>query len=160
MIVRALSWLGGPVARSIFVLVGTGALIWRGQRRQALLLAATVAGAAASNTLTKKLVGRNRPDAASAKGQSFPSGHTTGTLVFTGMGAYLVWRSTGERLLAIVIACAGLPVIGLIGVSRVVLREHHPGDIVGGYVLGAAWLAGILKLAPRFLSAGRSAHGT
>jgi undecaprenyl-diphosphatase len=160
MFARVLSWVGGPIARTIFVLAGIAVLIVRGQRRQALLLALAVGGAAALNTVTKKVVGRDRPPAASADGASFPSGHTTGTLAFTGVGAYLVWRSTGERLLAIAIACLGLPVVGLIGLSRVVLREHHPGDIVGGYLLGAAWLAGLLKLAPRFLTADEQTSGT
>jgi membrane-associated phospholipid phosphatase len=151
MFAKVLSWVGGPVARTIFVLVGTAVFWWRGKRRQALLLALSVGGAAVLNTIIKKLVRRHRPPAASADGASFPSGHTTGTLVFTGVGAYLVWRTTGERLLAIAIASVGLPVVGLVGLSRVALRDHYPGDVLGGYVLGVAWLAGILKLAPLVL---------
>lgn len=157
MIPRSISWLGGPVARAVFVLTGAVTLVLRGQRGQAGLLVVTVAGAASVNSIVKKLVARDRPDAASAGGESFPSGHTTGTLVFTGIAAYLTWRSTGHRFLATAIAVAGIPLTGLIGVSRVVLHEHHPGDVVGGYLVGAAWLMMISKLAPRFLDLDRDA---
>jgi undecaprenyl-diphosphatase len=158
MMARMLSWLGGPVARTLGVLLGAAGLVAGGHRRQALVLILAVGGAGGLNTATKKAVGRHRPISASAGGESFPSGHTSGTLALTGIGAYLVWRSTGDRVLALVIAVAGIPLTGLIGLSRLVLHEHYPGDVLGGYVLALAWLGVTMKLAARFLGSGRSAQ--
>jgi undecaprenyl-diphosphatase len=147
---RFVSWLGGPVARTVYVVLGTVWLFLHGRPRRALFLLAAVGGAGGLNTAVKKVVGRHRPASATADGRSFPSGHTTGTIVLTGTGAYLAWHQTGERELALVVALAGVPVAGLVGLSRVVLGEHYPGDVVGGSVLGGLWLAALLKLAPRF----------
>jgi hypothetical protein len=39
------------------------------------------------------------------------------TLALTGMGAYLAWRSTGDRVLVLTTALAGIPMTGLARVS-------------------------------------------
>lgn len=46
--------------------------------------------------------------------------------------------------------CAALFLICLIAVSRVFLGVHFPGDVVGGFLIGVAFLVLFLKLAPRF----------
>jgi undecaprenyl-diphosphatase len=151
MLSKSLSLLGGPVARVLLTVAGAIHFLWLGKWRAALLLAGSVAGAGVANTGVKKVVDRHRPAGADAGGESFPSGHTTGTLVFTTVGCYLVWRVSEERVLAVVLVSLGFPITSLVGLSRVVLRDHHPSDIVGSYVLGIAWLGLLLKLTHRFL---------
>ncbi len=56
-------------------------------------------------------------------------------------GAYLLQRGTGEKRPAAILAGVGTPLTAVVGLSRVRLREHHPSDIVGSFVLGAIWLA-------------------
>jgi undecaprenyl-diphosphatase len=73
--------------------------------------------------------------------QSFPSGHSMGSLVGYGFLAYVIvlfvpWR--GLRLLAVV----GLAVLILaIGFSRVYLGAHYLSDVLGGFTIGGCWLA-------------------
>jgi undecaprenyl-diphosphatase len=151
MVSKSLSLLGGPVARVLLTIAGAIHFLRSGKWRAAVLLAGAVGGAGLVNTGVKKVVDRQRPTGADAGGPSFPSGHTTGTLVFTSASGYLVWRVSGERVLAVVLVSLGLPITSLVGLSRVVLRDHYPGDIVGSYILGFAWLGLLLKLTHRFL---------
>jgi len=77
---------------------------------------------------------------------SFPSGHALGSLVAFGMLAYLFAihvRRPAARRAGIVIAAA---LVLLIGFSRMFLGVHYFTDVLGGYALGAAWLAFALAL--------------
>jgi undecaprenyl-diphosphatase len=71
---------------------------------------------------------------------SFPSGHAFGSIV--GVGALLLvglplvrpgWR---RPLIAL-----GVLIVGLVGFARVGLGVHYLSDVVGGWLIGAAWLA-------------------
>ncbi|MDP2726539.1 MAG: phosphatase PAP2 family protein [Dehalococcoidia bacterium] len=73
------------------------------------------------------------------EGSSFPSGHAVFYTVFFGMLGYLAWvHLTGYLRWAAVTVCAAL--ILLVGPSRVFLGAHWPSDVVGGYLIGGAWL--------------------
>lgn len=77
---------------------------------------------------------------AHAASASFPSGHAIGSLV--GVGALLLVllpyarRSTRPAWTAF-----GVLVVLAIGFSRLGLGVHYFSDVLGGYVLGAGWLA-------------------
>jgi undecaprenyl-diphosphatase len=150
-VVRFASFVGDPVTRVLLVVIGAIYLLRKRQWREALLLSGAVAGAGAVNTLVKKATGRARPRQSDAGGKSFPSGHTTGTLVFTASSVYLLWHATGERILALVVGALGIPLTGLVGLSRILSGDHYPGDVAGSYVVGGLWLAVLVKAAPRLL---------
>jgi len=95
-------------------------------------------------TYIKQLVQRPRPDAASflieQGGYSFPSAHSSTSLVFYFLMAYLIWRYMKNRKMAqtISVACCCLPL--LIGFSRIYLGVHYPTDVLGGWLLGGILL--------------------
>jgi len=104
----------------------------------------TMAGSSLLNVVVKSSVHRPRPalsdPVAHAQGLSFPSAHTQAAMV--GYGLLLVvflpllhgaWRRTA-------ITFAVLAVLA-IGFSRIALGVHYVSDVVGGLVLGAAWVA-------------------
>jgi undecaprenyl-diphosphatase len=98
-------------------------------------------------TLIKIAVRRQRPNPfAVSSGHSFPSGHTSGTLVFSGVMTYLLWHVTRHRVLTLLSCCTGLALSLLVGRSRVVLREHHGSDVAAGLSVGSAWLLIMLRL--------------
>ena len=41
--------------------------------------------------------------------------------------------------------------IAAVGVSRVYLGAHFPTDVIGGWILGAIWLFGIVQAIPSSL---------
>ena len=105
------------------------------------LLLASLAGAALLNPLVKHAIARPRPlfhdPSLVFTTYSFPSGHTMGTTaVYTAL-AIIVARRTRYGPFAIAGAAA---MIVLIAASRAYLGAHYVSDIVGGVLLGLAWV--------------------
>lgn len=138
------SFLGVP--GFFYVTIGAACLwLWRrDDRRLAIYLASTNLIGGAIDTVVKVVVDRPRPEfeqpIAHAMGKSFPSGHTMATTVGYGslllvlmpfipprarpwaIGAYFVW-------------------VAMMAASRLGLGVHFLSDVVGGFVLGLAWLS-------------------
>ncbi len=121
------------------------------RRPEALACGFAALGGAGINHLVKLLVNRPRPDAdlvhvARAIGNpSYPAGHVLNFTAVAGLLAAVAclrmqpsWgRSTVVSLLATMIA--------LMGLARIASGEHWPSDVLGGYLLGALWLAVTLR---------------
>jgi YegS/Rv2252/BmrU family lipid kinase len=153
---RALSFIGGPRPRAAFVAVIVAALAIRKRRASAAMLLAATGGMGAINTTVKLLVRRQRPRGLpglrQAGGYSFPSGHTSGSVVFLGAITYLLWVTTRNRSLTAAAVGAGGILAALIGRSRVVLKAHHWSDVLSGFAIGLVWLGVILRLFARPLA--------
>lgn len=141
---EVLSFLGKPVW--LFVIVGLPTLWLLRQQRWhlALFLAVTAIGGGVIDTIVKVLVARPRPlfddPLSSARGNSFPSGHSMSSTVcygalFLAFGMLLDGRARRWVLVALLALVAG------IGFSRLALGLHYVTDVLGGIVLGLAWLA-------------------
>jgi len=131
-------------------------LLWRRLPRLAMFVVVTAAGSSLLNTVVKATVNRLRPvltdPVAREPGFSFPSGHAQAAMV--GYAVLLlvflpllvgVWRSLAVAFAVFMILA--------IGFSRVALGVHYVSDVLGGFVLGAAWVAA------RRLCPGRSLGG-
>lgn len=120
------------------------ALIALGQRWLALGWVAAVAGNSVLNVSLKQIFARVRPlgldGLALADGFSFPSGHSSGSVVAYGMLAYLTLRLLPFRwhLPALMLA---MTLAFTVGSSRLFLQVHFPSDVIAGFASGAAWLA-------------------
>jgi membrane-associated phospholipid phosphatase len=119
-------------------------LLWRRLSRLALFVATTAAGSALLNVVVKAAVNRLRPvvidPVAHAPGASFPSGHAQAAIV--GYAVLLLvflpilhgaWRRVATTFAVLMVVA--------IGFSRIALGVHFLSDVVGGYILGAAWVA-------------------
>ncbi len=119
-------------------------LLWRRLPRLALFVVVTAAGSSVLNTVVKAAVHRLRPvmthPVAHEPGASFPSGHAQAAMV--GYAVLLLvflpvlhgaWRRAAWALAVFMVLA--------IGFSRVALGVHYVSDVVGGFVLGAAWVA-------------------
>jgi len=119
-------------------------LVRRGLRRLALFVVVTVAGGSLLNMAVKTVVDRSRPvlpdPVAHASYSSFPSGHAQGAVVACGVLLLVLLPAVpADRRRLAVAAAVGW--VLLVGFSRVVLGVHYVSDVVGGYLLGLAWLA-------------------
>jgi membrane-associated phospholipid phosphatase len=99
----------------------------------------TVGLASVVSTVTKVVVGSERPSAASQllseTDHSFPSGHVTGTVALLGILAVVIGQRWGRtpQLLGLT-AVAGL----IVAATRLYLGVHWLFDVVGGALLGSA----------------------
>ena len=121
---------------------------YKGYRKNALLLVGGMGGIAAIVTIVKTLVHSVRPlnGVIQETGFSFPSGHVTSTVVFFGLLTFFVWqrwKASNARTLSSVFYVV---MEFLVGFSRVYLNVHWLSDVLGGYLLGAFWLAFVIFL--------------
>jgi undecaprenyl-diphosphatase len=138
----AITSIGGAAIRAPFAVAGAIWLYWSGRRREAIAFTLAVASAALALPPIKLLFARARPDAiwqlVTENKASFPSGHALGAAVtFPLLGLFSGRR--GAMIVGIALALA-------IGLSRVFLGVHWLSDVVGGWLLGTAWLCATLAV--------------
>lgn len=135
--------LGDPATLTVLVVVVAFGLLLRGRRWLALGWVAACAGNGVLNLQLKSIFERVRPvhehGFAVADGFSFPSGHSSGSVVVYGMLAYLAVRLLPARwhLLSVLLAAA---LAFSMGASRVFLQVHWASDVLAGFASGLAWL--------------------
>ena len=124
--------------------LGVAAALWL--RRHRLLATGWLVAMAGNGALTKvlkNLFERVRPEhthgIAEASGYSFPSGHSSASMVAYAMLAYLATRLLPRawHLPAVMLAGA---LIFTTGWSRVVLHVHYASDVLAGWLLGGTWM--------------------
>jgi undecaprenyl-diphosphatase len=142
-VVKAVTWLGSNGV--LWTVIGAAAitLALRKQWRLAIYLLVTGAGALTLDPILKSLVGRLRPvvahPIAHGTGDSFPSGHSLGSIVCYGAVLLVFLPATRGRwrtaFVAVIVA-----LVALIGISRILLGVHYLSDVVGAWAVGITWL--------------------
>jgi len=131
-----------PVYATISVVVLIIGVVERRWLRAALVSVATLLCAWQVSDLCKVLYHRPRPTywvGIHERSWSYPSGHTTLVIAFYGFWTAVAWSSdlpvSAKRWIRIAFALWALA----IGWSRLALGAHYVTDLVGGYLLGAAF---------------------
>lgn len=142
-VLTGISFLGKPIVLALVTGAAIGWALARRAHRLALFLAVTGIGAGIVNTALKVAVGRARPDVDvpvhEAFGLSFPSGHAMlSTACYGALLVALLPLVPGAWRTAVRWATVGL--VLAIGVTRLALGVHFLTDVIGGHVLGLAWL--------------------
>jgi membrane-associated phospholipid phosphatase len=144
-----LTHLGDPWFLTLLCASCCALLIFSRRFGLAIYLAAVTSAGGLINHALKVSMRRARPADALVplpESFSFPSGHTFGSMVCYGMCAYALMRFAPRRRDASIVAAACLLIV-LIGMSRVVIGVHFPGDVIGGLAAGGAWLAACVAAA-------------
>lgn len=142
-VVSVATHLGDPITLTALVVAVAVLLVLNRRRWLALGWVVACAGNGVLNQTLKHMFARVRPvhdhGFAVADGFSFPSGHTSGSVVVYGMLAYLGVRLLPPRWhLPGVLAAATLAFC--MGASRVLLQVHWASDVLAGFASGLAWL--------------------
>jgi undecaprenyl-diphosphatase len=141
--VKAVTWLGSSGV--LWAVIGAAAIILalRKQWRLAAYLLITGAGALVLDPILKSLVGRLRPvvahPIAHGTGNSFPSGHSLGSIVCYG-AVLLVFLPAARGRWRTAFITVIVALVALIGISRILLGVHYLSDVVGAWAIGIAWL--------------------
>ena len=139
---RVVTWAGSAFLLVPLALIACVMLVRAGLRREALVVAMSLAGAMLISDLVKLLVSRPRPPVEhlqAVSGSSFPSGHATQASAFW-FSLVLVLQAAGAppRVTRVAGALALLIVLA-VAASRVILGVHYPSDVVAGMLLGTGW---------------------
>lgn len=142
-VVKAVTWLGSDGVLWTVVGVTVIVLAIRRRWRLAIYLLVTGAGAIVLDPILKSLVGRLRPvvahPIAHGTGDSFPSGHSLGSIVCYG-AILLVFLPAARGRWRTAFVTAIVALIALIGISRILLGVHYLSDVIGAWAIGITWL--------------------
>jgi len=158
---HAVTLVGSPgvwVITSLFAVW----LLWRREHFLFWAWAASNVGGGILQRILKTTVHRDRPQYAAAylhgQSYSFPSGHTMSAticwlLMVVCAGLALGWHHQLRRRLYVV----STTIILLIGFSRLYLGVHYPSDVLGGLIIGTAWVV-LCTTAMRIVDSGEAAR--
>jgi undecaprenyl-diphosphatase len=148
-VVKAITFLGSNGVLWTVIAAATVILAIRRRWRLAAYLLITGAGALILDPILKSLVGRLRPvvahPIAHGTGDSFPSGHSLGSIVCYG-AILLVFLPAARGGWRTAFITGIVTLIALIGISRILLGVHYLSDVLGAWAVGITWL-GITALA-------------
>jgi membrane-associated phospholipid phosphatase len=146
------SWFGFR-PQSLLLPLSAISGFWLSRRRLESVLLVAAWGSSMLSFLTKQVVRRPRPDAsvvrvviAKTRDTSFPSGHVVHYVTFWGFVTYLLAVRSRWRPLRWLAVAAIAPIIALVGPSRIYLGHHWFTDVLGSYLLGSAYLAGLIEI--------------
>lgn len=146
-VMRGISFLGSTrflfAATTVVVLT----FVFRRWKREAILMTATMIGAAILNVTLKLAFKRMRPepffDLPTPRGFSFPSGHSLASFCFFGALAVLLSARIKSRRLRFLISSSAAVIIFLVGLSRIYLGVHFPTDVIAGFTAALIWIGAV-----------------
>jgi undecaprenyl-diphosphatase len=147
-VARLLSWIGGVIGLVVVGVVAGAVLVRERAWLDLGFFVAAFVGSQLVVLLLKALFDRARPDLGSVvelpSSAAFPSGHATAGVASLGALVVLVSERLPSRRSRVWLWSLAV-VLGLsIGLSRIALGVHFATDVVAGWCLGLAWLAGCL----------------
>ena len=147
------SWPGFP-PQSHRIPPALIATLWLARLRTEAVFLAAAWGSAAVSTAIKGLIRRPRPAAgpdlrvvvAPLGGSSFPSGHVLTFVGTYGFAAYLAATLIRDGALRTATTGSLVGLVALVGPSRIYQGHHWATDVTASYLVGTAYLAGVIAI--------------
>lgn len=119
------------------------ALFYKSYRRYSVLFMGSMLGNAIVVAAIKVNIQSVRPfdELPFERGFSFPSGHTTGSVVFWGLLLWFAWKHLRNPNVKVFTTLFSVFVMSVVGFDRIYLNVHWFSDVLGGYILGVLWLS-------------------
>ena len=143
MVWKVISFLGSGAFLTGLTLLLLAIFTMRGDWWAGRKLTIAMGGSIVLDNLLKWTVARPRPAEIYAQtmptSYSFPSGHALFSIVFYLSVACIIGRGNKFRWNKSLVVATFL-LVAAIGASRIFLGVHYGTDVLGGYLVGAAWL--------------------
>lgn len=117
-------------------------------------LAIDLLGVTIINNLLKVIIARPRPNInrlVTETGYSFPSGHSITSMVFYGYLIYLIYKYIDNKKIKIPLIIILSLLIVIIGFTRIYLGVHYTSDVIGGFLLGVAYLIIFIGVSNKYI---------
>lgn len=137
-VLKVITELGG-----VAFIVLAGVLIFMFCKKIRWFVTFDLVGVTLINQVIKHIVRRPRPNVlrlVEEDGYSFPSGHSMVSMAFYGIIIYLVYKNVTNKYLKWTLITLLSLLILSIGFSRIYVGVHYFTDVVGGFLLGLAYL--------------------
>lgn len=130
--------LGNPLPNIGFTLILVDWLVYSKYYRLLSFAALSILLGTLGNSAIKLLIQRPRPlhKLISIGGYSFPSGHSTSSIILLSVLMIITANLVRHKWQRILIDLLAIIMILLIGLSRIYLNVHYPSDVLGGYLFG------------------------
>jgi undecaprenyl-diphosphatase len=151
-LMELVSWPGFPPQSRVLPPLAMATMFVMGLRTEAAfqLLAWGTGGI---STVVKGFIRRPRPLPEEVRvvlaplgGSSFPSGHVLTYVGTYGFMAFLVYSAIRPPVVRWPLSLGLLAMIGLVGPSRIYQGHHWPTDVAASYLLGTAYVIGLMAL--------------
>jgi len=151
-LMETISWPGFPPQSRVIPPLAMATMLVMGMPVEALfqLLAWGTGGV---STVVKGFVRRPRPLPEQVRvvlaplgGSSFPSGHVLTYVGTYGFMAFLVYSVIRPPYIRWPLSLGLLAMVSLVGPSRIYEGHHWPTDVAASYLLGTAYLIGLMAL--------------
>ena len=143
-VLRVIEDLFNTIGMIIWTSVLAIALLVKNHRRAAMFAAVVMLACWGATTALKAVVGRDRPEWQTPvdllDSGSYPSGHTSSIVAFAGIVLVLLSMFVRRRAVRQLLGNAMLLVAVVVALDRLFLGRHYPSDIIGGALLGAAFV--------------------
>jgi undecaprenyl-diphosphatase len=145
-----LSTVGQDPWLSLMALAGVGAMLFWARRPSLAAFLALAFALRALGPLMKAIVDRPRPTsdlvdvAVRLDSPSYPSGHVLCAVLLFGFLIYCIERTVTGMFARRALQAVCLSLIALMGYARVEVGAHWPTDVLGGWLIGALLVAGLV----------------
>jgi membrane-associated phospholipid phosphatase len=129
-----------------FIALGVAAawaLVWKRSPLWFAFLLLCMLAPAVYDRMLKQLIERPRPNfsrALDVSGYGFPSGHATSAVTVAG-ALFVLFLYIGPKKARPIVLMVAVAFLIAVAASRVYLGVHWPTDVLGGFFLGAGWVA-------------------
>jgi len=151
-LMELVSWPGFPPQSRVIPPVAMATMFVMGLRTEAAFQFLAW-GTGGISTVVKGFIRRPRPLPEQVRvviaplgGSSFPSGHVLTYVGTYGFMAFLVYSVIRPPHIRWPLTMGLLGLVGLVGPSRIYEGHHWPTDVAASYLLGTAYLIGLMAL--------------
>lgn len=138
--IKFITWFGGTIGIIVIALISI--FIIKDKKTNISLAICLILGVIINNVI-KLILARARPDINPLMIEntySFPSGHSMMSIILYGYLIYLLYNNfKGKKYRWLLISVLSILIL-CIGFSRIYLGVHYVSDVIGGFVLGIAYL--------------------
>ena len=142
-IFNSISFLGSGITITIICLSILIVSYFYKKTKAGFILGLSIAVNSVISEILKTIIQRPRPDVlrlAVENSYSFPSSHTLASTSACGILLYVLYKSSINKSLKIIIGIILVLILFIIAYSRVYLGVHNASDVLGGFLLAITLL--------------------